>query len=71
MLKKEGVKAYSWHSCCSGGFSCFGAVILLIGVVWLLRDMGIISMNVNMWSFVFIIAGLCMIFSRFSKGRCC
>ncbi len=41
-----------------------GIILLLIGIAWLLRDIGYIPSNISMWAIFFIVIGLWWILSR-------
>ncbi len=56
-------RGYSWGY--TSGFSCFGFILILIGILWLARDMGWIP-DIPLWPVFLIIIGIC-----FMAGRSC
>ncbi|MFH1440262.1 MAG: hypothetical protein ABIG89_06845 [Candidatus Woesearchaeota archaeon] len=42
----------------------FGLVILLLGVIFLLRDLGYIASKISFWTYFFLILGAWWVFGR-------
>ncbi len=51
-------------------FPTFAVVLLVIGLVWLLNDLNVISVDVPWIPLVIVVVAAGMIFNRFS-GTCC
>ena len=73
-LKKRGVKMaknmempmgmHMKHKCCPW----LGPVILLVGIWFLLTDLGMLpDYNVNWWTVVFLLMGIKMVYHQFMK----
>lgn len=45
-------------------FSTLGFVLVLIGVFWLFRDVGIIPKEIPLWPIILIVVGTVMILNR-------
>ncbi|MFC1517836.1 hypothetical protein ACFL5G_04690 [Candidatus Margulisiibacteriota bacterium] len=45
----------------------FAIVVLLIGITWLLTEMGIISTNIPWWPVILILVGANWIYEYYSK----
>jgi uncharacterized membrane protein YGL010W len=48
----------------------FGVFLVVLGIIWLLDDIGIISLRISLWPIVFIVLGIGLILNRFNKHFC-
>ncbi len=65
-MKEE--KSY-W--CCYGGkkrFPTFAAILLAVGILWLLSDLKIITVDIPWWPAILIIIALGWIINNYSKN---
>lgn len=46
-----------------------GTLFLVIGVIWLLKSLGYLSADLDLWPIVFIILGAFMILKRFGGSK--
>ena len=69
--KKDNEKKSSHHCngwcCCGHNKYGFGLIILIIGVLWLMKDLGWISSNISFWPIAFIVFGIYILAKKFSK----
>lgn len=60
---KMGVKEHYYR-----GRISFGVVLLIIGVIWLLRELGYLT-NIPIWPTILIVIALWLIFKK--SWKCC
>jgi len=65
-MKKTKTEAHLWWCCCSGGLF-WGFLLLILGLWFLAKDLGFISLNVSIWPVILIILGIWMLLKR---NRC-
>ena len=53
--------------CCGGKFPTFAVIILVLGVLWLLGEMGILQVNIPWFPVILIIIALGWIIEHYSK----
>ncbi len=56
-------KKYTWCNCKGGGIG-FALIVLIIGIIWLARDMGWIDTNVSLWPILLIVLGVYWILKK-------
>jgi len=64
MAKKENV---SWCGCCFGGFPTFAVIILAIGVIWLLNDLNVFTVDIPWFPVILIIIAVSWILDSYRK----
>ncbi|MBN2423147.1 hypothetical protein JXB41_08040 [Candidatus Woesearchaeota archaeon] len=68
MIHKKITTMKKDHTMCCRGFS--GIVFILIGLIWLMDDVGYISLKISLWPFIFICIGLAILFHKFRYYHC-
>ena len=63
MAKKS--KTSVWEYCCSPG--CCGWALLIIGLIWLAKELGWIKASFSMWPVILIVVGIYIIANRSKK----
>ena len=60
MFKKKNV-------CCMGSFPTFAVLLLVVGVLWLLAEIGVITIAIPWWPVILIIVALGWIVNNYSR----
>ena len=68
MAKKKEVEKRGDYTFCCRGF--LGIAFIVFGVIWLLGDIGLISLRVSLWPFILLCVGASMLYHKF-KYYCC
>jgi hypothetical protein len=73
MARKKAKKEEDWMKCYTwsggnigGGFPTIATLILVIGILWLLSDLGVITVAVPWWPVVIIVLALGWIINRYT-----
>jgi len=66
--KKDDMKSFAWSGRCSG--VGLPLILLIVGVYWLLKDLGYIQTNISIWPILLIVLGLYWIIGRIFC-KCC
>jgi len=61
MKRKSGEESY-WYSCCGGNFC--GWILLIIGLWFLAKELGWVSLGVSIWPIILIIFGIWLLVKR-------
>ena len=59
-----------WSMCCgSKRFPTIPSILLIVGVLWLLSDLKIITVDIPWWPVILIIVAVGWIANSYSKGK--
>ncbi|MBW2982462.1 hypothetical protein KY343_06290 [Candidatus Woesearchaeota archaeon] len=61
-MKREMFWAYG-----SGRFPTVAVILLVVGIVWLLSDLGIITVSIPWWPIILIVIALGWIINRYTQ----
>ena len=54
--------------CCIGGFPTFAVLLLVVGILWLLSDLKVITITIPWWPVIVIVLELGWIVNSCKKG---
>lgn len=69
-MKKAKVINNSWHGCCGIGdkrFPSFAIIVLVLGVLWFLNGVGILTTNIPWFPAILIILSIGWIINHYKK----
>ena len=62
--QNQKMKTWSWCNCKQSKFSGFGFMLLIIGFIWLAKELGWLTINLPFWPIALIVIGLYFLVSK-------